>query len=118
LTHDFSSVEYSEVATDNDVYAHQDGYLEHMVFLFKNQYDTSTGYLNIYAKAKSSLAPSSSTVYLQIYNRTDGSWETIDSESAASADTKFTLQAYIESNLEDYYDAEKWVSCRIYQLDV
>jgi len=118
LTHLFDYNDYVDVITEDNVYSNQGGNSEYMVFLFKDQYDTSTGFLDLYCRAKSSLAPSTSSVYLQVYNRNTGLWETVDTESAAAADTKFTLNAIIDTNLSDYYDANRWVSCRIYQLGV
>jgi len=54
-------------------------------------------------------------VQLQIYNRTSGEWETIDTNNTSLADTNFTLTSFVDSNLSDYFDADYWVSCRIYQ---
>ncbi len=64
---------------------------------------------------QSSVAPSTSTVYLQVYNRTTGSWETKDSDSTAGADTDFELKTTITANLNNYYDANGWVAYRVYQ---
>jgi hypothetical protein len=60
------------------------------------------------------LAPSSFVVNLQIYNRNTSSWETIDSDNTASADTDFDLIATV-TPLTDYVDANKIISCRVYQ---
>ena len=107
--------EYSDVATENDVYVAQEGTSEYLVIQFKNQFDDNTGSINIICKARSDLAPMSAPVYLQIYNRTSGLWETIDTDNSSSADTKFTLSAAVSTGLSNYYDGSYWVACRIYQ---
>lgn len=66
-------------------------------------------------KGKTNLAPSQSTVYLQIYNRNSDSWETLDSDDTTGSDTEFSLSGTQSSNLSDYYDASNWVACRVYQ---
>jgi hypothetical protein len=63
---------------------------------------------------KTTLAPSSSTVYLQIYNRNTSEWETVDSDNSSSADVSFQLQANI-LDLTNYKDIDTYISCRIYQ---
>lgn len=59
--------------------------------------------------------PSISPVYLQIYNRDVGEWETMDSESLAENDTKFTLTGTQSDNLEHYFDENYIIVCRVYQ---
>ena len=66
-------------------------------------------------KGKTTLAPSDSSVYLQIYNRDTTSWETIDTESSANANTEFTLSGVKTTSLSDYYDESYVVDCRVYQ---
>jgi len=58
-----------------------------------------------------------STVFLQIYNQNETTWETLDSESAEVADTDFTLSGNIPDTT-NYRDASNIISCRIYQLAV
>ena len=84
------------------------------VFEFKNK---STGNLAFTVTwiGKSDTAPTVSTVYLQIYNRTTTLWETLTSNSAAAVDTNFTMTGTKTSNLTDYYDENGWISCRVYQ---
>lgn len=45
-------------------------------------------------------------------------WETLDTESAAAANTKFTLTGSKTDNLTNYYDANNMVSCRTYQSKI
>ena len=65
-------------------------------------------------EGQSTLAPSASTVYLQIYNRDTPGWETVDSDDAEDANTDFILLVNMP-DLTDYKDASNVISCRVYQ---
>jgi hypothetical protein len=41
--------------------------------------------------------------------------ETLDSNSAAAANTDFTLSGIVTSNLSYYFDANNCIACRVYQ---
>lgn len=100
----FSSVGYGNVESDDDTYETQTASGgQFAVYLFKDFNDNDTDAIAVTWKGKSSIAPSVSTVYLQVWNRNTGAWETIDSNSAANADTEFTLSGNITSNVEHYY---------------
>ena len=85
-----------------------------MIHQFKKFVSDSSG--TILYKGQTTLAPSASTVYLQIYNQLTNLWETIDSNNTTSAYTDFTLTA----NIEDFtnYKVGGVISCRIYQLAI
>lgn len=65
-------------------------------------------------QGQSNYAPSSLTVYLQVFNRTSGEWDEVDSESLVGADTDFILTGVV-SGLSDYLDGNNILSCRVYQ---
>ncbi len=111
----FSSADYTTVGTDDDNYVNLEGIQEYFQFLFKEKHTNNTDNFRITWKGKSTLAPSASTVYLQIYNRTTSTWTTLASNNTASANTKFTLESTISSNLSDYYDSNYVISARVYQ---
>lgn len=111
----FVENEYIDVATDNNQYASQTATNEFAIFLFKDKHSVSTDHINVTWTGKTDRAPSVSTVYLQIFNRTLTSWETLTNNAAAAADTEFTLTGIQEASLGDYYDGSSWVSCRVYQ---
>lgn len=111
----FSEQEYTDVGTDNDTYVDLVGTQQYFEFLFKEPNDNSTDSFRITWKGKSSVAPSSYPVYLQIYNRTTTSWTTLTSNNSASANTKFTLTHDITTSMSDYYDANHVISARVYQ---
>jgi len=82
---------------------------------FKDKGDNPSAEISATANLQTAVAPSTKTVYLQIFNRTSGEWETVDSDNTTGANTDFELSASITENLDDYYDANNWVSFRIYQ---
>ena len=65
------------------------------------------------ADVQSDYAPSTSTVYLQIYDYNLDEWETVDSEFEEGANTDFVLTAPI-ADLTDYVE-DGIMTCRIYQ---
>jgi len=117
LTTVFSEQEYTDVGTDDDDFVDLEGNGVYQKFLFKAYNDNSNNTDNfvITWKGKTTLAPSDSSVYLQIYNRDTPSWETIDTESSANANTEFTLSGIKTTSLSDYYDEDYVVNCRVYQ---
>ena len=110
----FSIQDYADVATDNNVYVSQSATGQYATFLFKDILLAENNVVNITCKARASIAPSSSTVYLQIYNRNLSSWETKTSNSVTAANVKFTM-SYTLNNLSDYKDINGWIACRVYQ---
>jgi hypothetical protein len=113
----FSEQDYTDVATDDDTFVDLEGIAQYFQLLFKelNGNENDTDDFKITWKGKSSLAPSSSAVYLQIYNRTTESWTTLLSNSSANANTEFTLEDTVSTGLSDYYDENYIISVRVYQ---
>jgi hypothetical protein len=68
-------------------------------------------------EGQSTIAPTISEIFLQIYNRDTAAWETVDSDSATAADTDFILTADM-TDLTDYKNASGVISCRVYQETV
>jgi hypothetical protein len=54
--------------------------------------------------SKSTVAPSTLPVYMQIWNVRTSLWETLATENLTSANDKFYLIGRIVSNESDYYD--------------
>lgn len=110
----FSSGEYTQVATDDADRVSQTAIGKYAVFLFIDERAQQES-LQFEWNGQTSLAPSESTVYLQVYNRTSGLWETLDSDNTSSADLDFTLTGMITADLINYFDTSLQVSCRVYQ---
>jgi len=67
-------------------------------------------------EGKSTLAPLTSPVILQIYNRSGiPVWETVDTDNTSDADVDFVLMADIP-DLTNYKDGSNVISCRVFQL--
>jgi len=114
LTTLYSEQDYIDVATDNDEFVTITANTIGM-HLYKDRSMVGQLPVNIIARAKSSIAPTLSTVYLQIYNRTLGEWENLTSNNTAGAGEEFQMNASQTLSLEDYFDADNRVACRIYQ---
>jgi len=115
----FIPSEYVDVATDDEIYVDQEGNY-HLVFQFrdKNINGNNTDKIKVSWNGQSDLAPSTSTVYLQIYNQDTDTWETLNSDDVTAADTDFTLSGEQFATVDKYYelmDGDYWVSCRVYQ---
>ena len=87
----------------------------YLIHQFKKRNENRVDDINIRAVVKSSYAPTSSIVYLQIWNGTTLSWETIDSENTKGANVKLSLDAQILTNDSNYYDFEEQIAIRVYQ---
>jgi hypothetical protein len=107
--------EYVNVSTDDEIRVAQTATDQFSVFLFKDKATTNTKAINVSWNGQSDRAPSSSAVYLQIFNRTSGLWETLDSDNATAVNTDFALSGVKSTGLTNYYDANFWVACRVYQ---
>jgi len=110
----FTTQEYTDVETEDGVRVSQSSTGDNSIFLFKNK-NTQQDNISITCNTRSDLAPLSSTVYLQIYNRNSLEWETLSSNNTALANIDFDLTGTQTTNLSNYFDANFWVSCRVYQ---
>jgi hypothetical protein len=116
LTSLYSLAEYTKVATEDAIYVSQVAVNQYSIFEFKNKSTYNTDEIHVAWIGKTDIAPSTSTVYLQIYNRNSTTWETLASDSSSSANIPFTLVGAKTTSLSNYYDSGNWISCRVYQL--
>ena len=112
LETNYDATDVTNVATDND--ADRVGQLasgEYAIHQFK-QTVTGTS-VDITWNGQSDLAPSTSPVVLQVYKVSVPGWETLETNSAAAADTDFTLQrlSFDPTN----YLSSGVMTCRVYQ---
>jgi len=91
---------------------HTDGAIA--AFEFKDRNNQSSSFAATW-KGKSTRNTVLSPVTLQVFNRTLVSWETLATENSVGADTMFTLTGSKGVDLSDYYDAQGWIACRVYQ---
>lgn len=109
--------DFIKVNTDDDTFLDLEGSQVYFKYLFKkNNHNTdNTNPFTVTWSGKSTVAPSTSTVYLQVFNRDSQEWETIDSDNSTGANTKFTLTASVTESVGNYYDENYLISCRVYQ---
>ena len=105
----FDSGDYTEALTNDSVYVTSLGN-NYNVFVFK---DATLDPVSLVWNGKTTKAPATATVYLQIYNYNTSTWETVDSDNTSSVDTDFTLNADIAS-VTDYL-SDGHITCRVYQ---
>lgn len=82
---------------------------------FEDKNTNNTDQIALSCNGQSTVAPLTSTVYLQIYNRTKKNWETVATNDTSAVSTDFTLTKTITTGLTDYYSADFWISCRVMQ---
>lgn len=104
----------ADVAADDTDMVGQLATSQIAIHQFKQQMNGTGGIIN--AVAQVTIPCSTSTTYLQIYNRQSEppAWDTIDSDNATGANTDFTLSATV-ADLTDYKDENNIVACRVYQ---
>ena len=103
-------------ASDDDRVGLETTSAKYLIHQFK-KYNSNNALenMNVSWEGQTTLAPSSSTVYLQVYNLDTTLWETLDSVNSSSINTDFSLSGIVNANLADYYDANYMVSFRVYQ---
>ena len=112
LETNYSEQNYLDVDTKNDVRVNQSASDQFAIHQFKD-YVGAAGAADLEWEGQTDYAPTSSTVYLQIYNYDTPEWETVDSDNTTAADTDFTL----EGNIADLtnYKNNNYITCRVYQ---
>jgi len=119
LTTDYSAQDVIDVAEEDEARVSQSaerGALaenaKYAIHQYKDFYAGDVGTLTWVGQ--SNCAPSTSPVYLQIYNRISLEWETVTSNNTAIANIDFMLSGIIE-DLTNYKDENDVLSCRVYQ---
>jgi len=113
LSTSYSAIDYIYVAAVDNDWVDQSASGKYAIHQFKNFVGTfNSGIFTCVLQTNS--PPPLVTVYLQIYNRSTLTWDTIDSDNTSPEDTDFTLTATI-SDLTNYKDGADTVACRVYQ---
>jgi hypothetical protein len=93
---------------------------KYLIHQFKKLNDNTKDHIRVRVDLKSSLAPTDSAVYLQVWNGKTNAWETQDSNNTEAADTDFSLYADItEATFRDgsWYDFNNEFAARVWQLN-
>jgi hypothetical protein len=109
----YSASDVTNVSTKDNVRVDQLATNQFAIHQFKDYVGTSRK-CSLEWEGQSNQAPSSSTVYLQIYNVSSATWEAVDNDSTTGASTDFILEGTI-SDLTDYRDGSNLITCRVYQ---
>jgi len=113
----YTTIEENDVSKNDGVRVGLTGeegnYLLHQ---FKKLHNNRRDRIKIKVNLQSSLAPSLSTVYLQIWNGQTNSWETLDSNNKADANVDFSLFGDVSDT--SYYDFNNEVAIRVYQYAI
>jgi len=112
LETDYTGGDVTDVETINNVRVDQTGTDDFIIHQFKTFISESSA--TITSVGQSTQATSTSTVYLQIYNRDTTTWDAIDNDNTTNANTDFTLTGVV-ADLTNYKDASNVISCRVYQ---
>lgn len=112
----YSETDELNVSTRNDIGVGQEAALQYMLHLFK-VFIGDAPEVQVEWEGHSDLAPNMSAVYLQVFNRTTGLWETVDVNNSAHANIDFELEERIADPTE-YRDSQHIIACRVYQLAI
>jgi hypothetical protein len=118
LATSFTYQQYLDVETNNEVRVEQCSTGGYAIQLFKIKGSNDTNYINISWEGQSSRSTATSKVVLQIFDRNGTVWETLVEENETGANTDFTLNASITSDLDHYYDANFWIAIRVWQQGI
>lgn len=117
----YTTQEEADVYSDNGVYvALTSAATNYLIHQFKKLNTNRHDWIKVRIDLKSSLAPSTQPVYLQVWNGTTNSFETVDSNTEDDANTDFSLYGNItEQTFRDsnWYDIFEEFCCRVYQLN-
>ena len=114
----FNYQQYLDVALDDETRVEQCTTGGYTIQQFKVQGADDNSFINVVCNCQSGRAPSASKVVLQVYDRVDNAWEDLAEENEVGANTDFTFNVDINSDLDHYYDGSYWVSFRVYQRGI
>lgn len=117
LATSYSTSDETDVATDNNIYVDLEGVdLGYMIHQYKYEHTNNTDNPTATWRGKSNHEPSTSTVYLQIWNNNTSAWEALDSDAVTGAGVEFELTGTKTATVANYYDgASNEVAVRVYQ---
>lgn len=111
----YTAEDKTKVETDDSIMVAASAESGFALHLFKDHVIITPG-CSFTWTGRSNIDASVSSVFLQIYNRQSGAWETLDSDTTTIAGTKITLWAQV-GDLTNYKDGNSVVACRVYQAD-
>jgi len=114
LANAFTPTQYGEVLNNDDIYfCYEASNIPTKLFKWTHVNDTDN--ISVTWRGKTTLNPATSPVYMQIYNFTIATWETLDFDNSTAINTEFELNGLKNTSVGDYYDASNIVAVRVYQ---
>lgn len=113
----YSASDYTNVATSDNVRVGITG-ADYIIHLYKDKSPNTSYSITLSWEGQSTLAPSESPIYLEVYNRTSSTWEVLDYNDSAAANVDIFLTGNISTGVANYYDASGWVSSRVRQFSL
>ncbi len=106
-----------DVSEDDGIRVPISGLLTYLAHQYRIVNNNSMDAVCIKINLQSTLAPSISPVYLQIWNVLTSTWDTKTSNTTAAEDTDFDLEYLLDSNQANYYDENHEIAIRVYQYN-
>jgi len=114
LTNLFTATNFSEILSDDNTYQDITG-TGFLILQAKKRNSNDTDAITINIRSKSTLAPTTATIYMQLYDYNLDAWETVDTDNVTAVNTEMTLTVNKTSTATDYYNEDKYVTVRLYQ---
>ena len=115
LTTAYSPTEFTIVSTSNNTRVSVSATSDYALHQYKDSLALTGGQAELTWEGQSTVAPSTATIYLQVYDQDADTWGTVDSDSSTGADTDFTLE-YTVTDTTDFKSVNSLISCRVYQF--
>lgn len=112
----YTAEDKTKVETDDSIMVAASAESGFALHLFKDHVIITPG-CSFTWTGRSNIDASVSSVFLQIYNRQSGAWETLDSDTTTVAGSKLSFYAAV-IDLSVYKDENSVVACRVYQADI
>jgi hypothetical protein len=113
----YGEIDEEDVSTDNSVRVPISGLNTYLLHQYRIVNTNSKDTISILVNLQSTLAPTISPVYLQIWNVNSSTWETLTSNTTAAESVDFDLEYELTANVENYYDATHEIAIRVYQFN-
>lgn len=112
LETDYSAGEITNISANNSTRVAQTATGQFAIHQFKDY--TVASSVSVTWDGQTDYAPSTSTVYLQVYNYDTPGWETKDSDNTTAVNTDFTLTSTI-ADTTNYLSPSSHMTWRVYQ---
>ena len=87
---------------------------QYLLHQYKKLHDNRTDRINVKVNLRSTLASTTATIYLQIWNGITNSWETLSSNNKLLASVDVNLYGDVSDT--SYYDFHNEIAVRVYQV--